>query len=608
LYGSTANARRAIDSQHFIAGATAMPARSTMLDRELGALYCAGSLMGLTDSQLLERFNGRVRGADRSEADLAFAALIERHGPMVWRVCRSRVGDAHDAEDVFQATFLVLVKKARSLRVQQTLGPWLYAVAYRTGLNARTSAARRRAAERAAATAVKSRAESALAAGAESDTLTPLLHQEIMRLPGPFRAAIVLCDLQELSYREAARRLMLPLGTLQSRLARGRRRLRARLARQGAEGLCLPAEFDPALPPMGEMLARARPPLAVVRRTCRLAETCARDPLRFQAVASASIRSLLRHAPGTISIYKTIGIVSIIVTFALSVAVIFFRTLTVAQAQRGEPRPSPQSAPVARLGARAPSTVPIMRAQASAPRELMAASGRGTILLYVLDDQGDRLLDRPDRARNPWKEATRDVRWAVVTGVVDHRPIQAGYADVGRRLASPPLERIYRRVELQRQSQEATGAWSDWQWVAREPILQVLDNLPEVEPERTAEEFRFHALVDPLPQRTDGAWRGVDVERLVSTERPQGATSQQRGSQPGDLRGLLRMTPAPSLPPPRLLMLRAFDFSVRPGRTYRFRAGLVLLAPGGNGLSAASKGPSEVRGPWSEPTNAVTVP
>ena len=108
---------------------------SSSLLRCLGALYGGGALIGLPDGKLLERFVAINREKDRTEAELAFATLMQRHGPMVWHVCRSLVFDDHDAEDAFQASFLVLVQKARSLTSCETLGPWLYAVAYRTGLN-----------------------------------------------------------------------------------------------------------------------------------------------------------------------------------------------------------------------------------------------------------------------------------------------------------------------------------------------------------------------------------------------------------------------------------------------------------------------------------------
>src|SRR5271166_2848084 len=106
----------------------------------LSTLFDVGVCSGLTDSQLLERF-----ATHRGEAaELAFAALIDRHGPMVFRVCRSILRDDHEAMDAFQATFLILVRKRGSLWVRSSLGPWLHRVACRAAGRARADAARRR--------------------------------------------------------------------------------------------------------------------------------------------------------------------------------------------------------------------------------------------------------------------------------------------------------------------------------------------------------------------------------------------------------------------------------------------------------------------------------
>src|ERR1700733_6918509 len=107
--------------------------------RQLNTLFQIGATRELTDGQLLERFS-----TDRGEvAELAFEALVERHGAMVLRVCRAQLADPHDTQDAFQATFLILVKKAPGLWVQDSLGPWLHQVAFRTAACARASAARR---------------------------------------------------------------------------------------------------------------------------------------------------------------------------------------------------------------------------------------------------------------------------------------------------------------------------------------------------------------------------------------------------------------------------------------------------------------------------------
>jgi RNA polymerase sigma factor (sigma-70 family) len=172
------------------------------------------------DGQLLARFV-----AARDEA--SFEALVRRHGPLVLGVCRRLLRHTQDAEDAFQATFLVLARKAAVVR-RDAVVSWLYAVAYRTALEARTVNARRRARER----QVGEMPHPEVAATEVLDW-RPYLEQELARLHESYRSAVVLCDLEGRSRKEAARLLGLPEGTVSSRLARGRRLLAKRLARYG---------------------------------------------------------------------------------------------------------------------------------------------------------------------------------------------------------------------------------------------------------------------------------------------------------------------------------------------------------------------------------------
>jgi RNA polymerase sigma factor (sigma-70 family) len=173
---------------------------------------------GLTERELLQRF---VRQRDEA----AFEALLRRHGPMVWGVCR-RVLQPADAEDAFQATFIVFVRRANSLDGRGPLGNWLFGVARRIALRARSDAERRRAREQNA-----TRPDSS---DPECEPLLKLLDAELARLPERYRAPIVLCDLEGSVIREAAEALQCPPGTVASRLARGRQLLARRLARHGA--------------------------------------------------------------------------------------------------------------------------------------------------------------------------------------------------------------------------------------------------------------------------------------------------------------------------------------------------------------------------------------
>jgi RNA polymerase sigma factor (sigma-70 family) len=173
-----------------------------------------------SDGQLLEWFIER-------RDEVAFEILLRRHGPMVLGVCR-RVLNAHDAEDAFQATFAVLVRKATSVLPRQMVGNWLYGVAYQTATRARAQAAKRRVKERQAAMP-----ETKVAPEDLWHDLLPLLDQELSRLPAKYRFPIVLCDLEGKTYKEAARQLDCPEGTLSARLARARRMLAKRLTRRG---------------------------------------------------------------------------------------------------------------------------------------------------------------------------------------------------------------------------------------------------------------------------------------------------------------------------------------------------------------------------------------
>lgn len=188
--------------------------------RQLERLFTAGSVCGMSEGQLLERFVGR-----RDEA--AFEALLARHGPMVLGVCRQWLRDPHEVEDAFQATFLVLVRKAGTLRDRELLGNWLYGVAYRVALRARSVAYRRHARE---SGAITEPADSRLLG---SDELRPWLHEEIHRLPEKYRAPVVFCYLEGLTQEEAAERLHWPIGTVKGRLSRARDLLRSRLTRRG---------------------------------------------------------------------------------------------------------------------------------------------------------------------------------------------------------------------------------------------------------------------------------------------------------------------------------------------------------------------------------------
>ena len=213
------------------------PVTTPSVVRQIASLFDGGSVAGLTDRQLIEHFTARRDAA--SEA--AFAALVTRHGPMVLQLCRQLLGDQQHAEDSFQATFLVLARKARSIRDPDLLGNWLYGVALRTARKARGQIARRRRNEEGDVM----RHPGSSSTGAVEPTVhsaehpvmaqerAEVLYREIDGLPGIFRLPIVLCYLEGLTLEEAARRLRCPAGTVRSRLARACDKLRRRLMRHG---------------------------------------------------------------------------------------------------------------------------------------------------------------------------------------------------------------------------------------------------------------------------------------------------------------------------------------------------------------------------------------
>jgi RNA polymerase sigma factor (sigma-70 family) len=217
-----------------------------------------------TDCQLLERFLSH-----RDEQ--AFEALVLRHGPMVWGVCRRALGQVQDAEDAFQATFLVLVRKAGSIRRRELLGNWLYGTAYRVAM--KVQAARRRLQAVPLIDVPESPAPPQADVWGE---LRVLVDRELCRLPEKYRVAVVLCDLQGLTRKEAAQRLAVPEGTLSGRLTNARRLLAKRLGRYGLtiSGTALAAALSEGTVPAALVTATTKISLALAAgRTATLSTT-----------------------------------------------------------------------------------------------------------------------------------------------------------------------------------------------------------------------------------------------------------------------------------------------------------------------------------------------
>jgi RNA polymerase sigma factor (sigma-70 family) len=239
---------------------------------------------GLTDGQLLEDF--LTRGDDG-----ALEALVHRHAAMAWGVCRRILGNHHDAEDAFQATFLILVRRAASIVPREMVAGWLYGVAQRTALKARANSLRRKVRER----QVRDMPEAeAVPEDAWSD-FQPLLDEELSRLPDKYRVPVVLCDLEGKTRKQAARQLGWPEGTVAGRLARARKILAESLARRG---VVLPAGATAVL--LARNAAAATVPAGLVAATVKAARlfaagiaTVGTISARVVALAEGGLQTML---------------------------------------------------------------------------------------------------------------------------------------------------------------------------------------------------------------------------------------------------------------------------------------------------------------------------
>jgi RNA polymerase sigma factor (sigma-70 family) len=263
--------------------------------RALERLLRAGTAPGATDGLLLERF---LEGPEAAASD-AFAVLVDRHGPAVLRACRRVLDDPHDAEDVAQAAFLVLARRARAVRRRDSVASFLLGTALRLARRLRVESARRRRHERqGAAMAVQSDSRS------RNSDAWPALYEELDRLPEALRDPLVLCYLEGLTNEQAAGRLRVPVRTVQRRLAQGRERLRRRLERRGVGlatvGMLLAASSslaqaaEPPAAAWAEATARAAARLISGRSAAGLA-TAEALTLAEEAV-TAMLRAKLRLA------------------------------------------------------------------------------------------------------------------------------------------------------------------------------------------------------------------------------------------------------------------------------------------------------------------------
>ncbi len=295
---------------------------TTPMNRVIQHLVAACGRDGMTDGELLTRF---LSGRDED----ALAALIGRHGPMVWGVCCRVLRHPHDAEDAFQATFLVLVQKAATLPNRETVGNWLHGVARQTAVRMRAFAAKRGLREKQVAVMP----EPTTAEQYVWNDLSPVVDEELSRLPNKYRALIVLCDLEGVTRKEVARRLDIPEGTAASRLAAARAMLAKRLARRGIvlSGVLL-----------GDVLCQqsawANVPALVVSNTRTVASLMAAG--KAAGVISGPVTTLTQGVLKTMFIKKIMT--TTMAVLALGVTVILGGSLAVGQTEgTGKPSDKP---------------------------------------------------------------------------------------------------------------------------------------------------------------------------------------------------------------------------------------------------------------------------
>ncbi len=272
--------------------------------RDLQALFATGAMGTLTDGQLLDRF------VERRE-QVVFEVIVSRHGPMVWGVCRRVLGDHHDTEDAFQATFLVLARRAASIMPRGKLGNWLYGVAYQTALKARAIRTKRRRREGQMPEIAKPMATTK----GFQDGLTELLDGELSRLPEKFRIPIVMCELEGWTRQEAADQLGWRIGTVSSRLSRGKSMLARRLSRRGAS-----ASVGSLAVLIAQDSASAGMPPVLLDSTAQAACLFVASGTLMAEVVSAEVAALTREVLKIMSLSK-LKITTVVVLIAVTLTV-----------------------------------------------------------------------------------------------------------------------------------------------------------------------------------------------------------------------------------------------------------------------------------------------
>ena len=371
---------------------------------DLERLFASGTVTGLSEGQLLERF---VACRDGS----AFEALVERHGPMVLGVCRQFLRDPNDVDDAFQATFLILVRKAGSLRRKDLLGNWLYGVACRVSMRARVLAGRRLSRFTLTEDLDRLAIDRGLAdrespPGPAPGDEGPLLHEEVNRLPEKYRTPIVLCYLEGLTHDEAAAALGWPVGTVKGRLSRARDLLRSRLARRGVTASATALTVH-----LAGSGARASVPAWLIHSTLKAAQTVLAGTAGTLTASSAVSLPVVSLTEGVLRAMILTHVKSIAIPLLVGLGVLTTGASVVAY-QFGPAAVGPQGESLA-----AKTLPPAVRGPASR----RSAGPR-------------RYPDRPIRARKPPEDILPGDRW------IGHRR-----GSVQQLVAQPALQRDARR-------------------------------------------------------------------------------------------------------------------------------------------------------------------
>ncbi len=322
-----------------------------ILLRRIDRLFCDGTLAGLGDGQLLERYLA-------SGDETAFEALVDRHGPMVLGLCRQMLRDPRDIEDAFQATFLVLVRTGRAIRDRSLVSTWLYRVAYRVARQARTETLRRRNCE----VQVASPEASVDHEAHDIREIGPMLVQELNGLPEKYRAPLVLCYLQGRTHDQAAEALRCPVGTVRSRLARGRDQLKKRLTRRGYVPTAANLGVGPILP--ARLLTETVPP-SLVSATVKIVLGSGSAKTIQAGAATASVLALTQGVLTTMKLAQLNWIGLSLLATSLSVGGAVAVSYSSAGVSPAGANPSPTTA-----GPTNPHESPDLQTRVASPRIL----------------------------------------------------------------------------------------------------------------------------------------------------------------------------------------------------------------------------------------------